>query len=622
MFKRRQHKLTSANIEIAPGNPQFFHNITTPIKLLTPDGIHLTERYIRINDVYRRNYVVSVMPEYTQVGWLDGLWNSGNIDVSVYLIPPRRREIVDQLTKKLTEAESQYKIEVLERGNKANEPDLKRQVVEIMQLRDLLHAGNDRMMYACLFISVTASNEEELKIRCRQVEDAMAMANCKIEVLEYWQEEALKHILPLGEAPKGGVERYKYHNLLTGGASTLMPLLTADFSHQSGVFWGFNKHTQAPVFLDLFREDLNNSHLFILGQSGSGKSVTTMLLAMRQAIRGSTIIFLDPEGEYYKLLDKFGGLYVKLDPSTEAVFNPLDIEPEWDEQSKNEYVDVPGKIREIASLFDALMEARGEKLNVEEITQLEEALRAEYESRGFTRDPKSLFYPGGRQLEDGSFAVGETRKEMPTLSDVGRRLGQMGAERVAFLMKPFMKGGTMGFFDGPTKVDPKEARLICFDLKPTEKDDFLKFYATQIIFTWIWEHLVKGQRAKKKSLVVDEAWTFMRHPNSVKFLLNATKRGRKYNVSMILTTQSFRDFNSDDGRNILDQCSAAFLMKAKPEEARMLAEALSLSGGCVDFVTSRECEKGDGILYVQGEVAGIHVNLTNWEAELLGINLD
>ncbi len=638
MFKRNKHranaKLNSetrvddikTNSEgLGTVNPDegfdFFANIVSPVELFSPDGIRLAERHIRVNNVYRRNYIIKAMPEYTRVGWLDGLWNSGNIDVSVHFVPPPRRRVIDQLTRRLVEATSQYKLEVEKRGNVSNEPDLRRAIEEIQALRDLLHSGNDRMLYTCVFVSVTANTEEELRIRCQQVEDALAAANCKAVVLEFWQDEAFKHILPLGIAPKGGIERYQYHNLLSGGASTLMPLLTADFSHQSGVFWGYNKHTQAPVFFNPFRKDLFNSHIFILGQSGSGKSVTTMLLALRQAIRGMTVIFLDPEGEYYKLLERFGGLYVRLDPSAEAVFNPLDVEPEWDEQTKTEYVDIPGKVREIAALLSSVIEQRGEKLNVDDMTCLEEAIREEYESRGITRDPESLYNPGGMKTEEG-FAIGKTRKEMPTLSDVARRLEGKGADHVAFLLKPFLKGGTLGFFDGLTKVDPKEARLICFDLKPTEKDAFLRYYATQVIFMWIWEHLVKGQRKRYKALVVDEAWTFMRHPNSVTFLLNATKRGRKYRTSMTLTTQSFRDFNTDEGRNILDQCAAAFLMRAKPEEARLLASALNLSEGCVDFVTSNECGKGDGILYVQGEVAAVHVNLSRWEADMLGVPLE
>lgn len=598
-----------------------FENVPAPFRLVSPDGIELAARHVRLGDYYKRVYVMRVMPEYLDVGWLDELWNAPGVEVSVYLVPPPPRSVTKKLTRKMVELTSQYNLEVVKRGSVTNKPELEIAIQEIEGLRRVIHGGEDRMIYACMLVSVTARTEEELRLRCQQVEDAVAAAGAKLEVIEFWQEEALRHLMPFGLTPKGGLKRYQYHNLLSGGASTLMPLLTADFSHATGIFWGFNRHTRAPVFVDLWRPDLMNSHMFILGRSGSGKTVTTMLMALRQAVRGVTAVFLDVEGEYFRLARQFGGFHVRLDPSAEPVFNPLDIRPEWDEYEKREYVDVPGKVREAAALIEAVLENRGEKLDVEGVTALEEALKAEYTERGITRDPESLYHPGGERLADGSFAVGKHYKRMPTLSDVAARLEKMGADRVAFLLKPFLRGGTLGFFDGETKVDPRDARIIVFDLKAVEKDAFLRFYATQVIFMWLWEHLVKGRRQERKLLVVDEAWTFLRHTNSAAFLLNGAKRGRKYKTAMVLTTQSFRDFNSEDGRNILAQCPTCFLMRTEPLEAKTVGAVLNLSEGCIDFITRRECGKGDGILYVEGEVAAVHFDLAEWEQEMLGLKV-
>ncbi|SMB96387.1 AAA-like domain-containing protein [Thermanaeromonas toyohensis ToBE] len=594
-------------------------NVPAPFRLVSPDGIELAPRHVRLGDYYKRVYIMRIVPEYLDVGWLDELWNAPGVEVCVYLVPPPPRSVTKKLTRKMVELTSQYNLEVVKRGSVTNKPELEIAIEEIEGLRRIIHGGEDRMIYACLLVSITARTEEELRLRCQQVEDAVAAAGAKLEVIEFWQEEALRHLMPFGMVPKGGLKRYQYHNLLTGGASTLMPLLTADFSHAGGIFWGFNRHTRAPVFVDLWRPDLMNSHMFILGRSGSGKTVTTMLMALRQAVRGVMAVFLDVEGEYFKLARQFGGFHVRLDPSAEPVFNPLDIRPEWDEYEKREYVDVPGKVREVAALLEAVLENRGEKLDVEGVTALEEALKAEYTERGITRDPESLYHPGGEKLPDGTFAVGKHYKRMPTLSDVAARLERMGAERVAFLLRPFLRTGTLGFFDGETKVDPRDARILVFDLKAVEKDAFLRFYATQVVFMWLWEHLVKGRRQQRKLLVVDEAWTFLRHANSATFLLNGTKRGRKYNTAMVLTTQSFRDFNSEEGRNILAQCPTCFLMRTEPAEAKMVGAALNLSEGCIDFITRRECGKGDGILYVEGEVAAVHFDLAEWERELLGL---
>ncbi|SHJ44079.1 VirB4 family type IV secretion system protein [Desulfofundulus thermosubterraneus] len=586
-----------------------------PLQLLyAPDGLAVSVRDLRVNGVYRRVYSTAVLPAALVPWVLDRAYAFGDVEVSLHVVPVSNRDAVNKLTRKYTEAASQYELEVVRGGHITNRPELERKMAEAENVRQAIQFGYDRMYYCCLLFAVSSPSPDELEARCQAFENLMAGAGIRVQALEYWQDRGIHHLLPLGILPPHAA-RWQYQNLLSGGAACLAPLTSCDTGHASGVFVGFNLETGSPVFLDLFAKEMFAPHMFVFGQTGAGKSVTLSVLVGRNIACGRRVAFLDVEGEFRVMTEKMGGLHVRLDPAAEPVFNILDLEPEWDDRKKEFYVDVPGKVREVAALFSGVLEHRGEKLGVDGETHIEEALREEYAARGITRDPESLYEPGGKKLANGTFAVGRIKKRMPTISDVVRRIEARDG-RVAFLLKPFTRGGTLGFLDGETKVSVRDVPAVCFNLKPTEKDDLMRFYATQAIFLWLWEHFVKAQKDVEKVLLVDEAWVFMRHPNAVQFLLAAAKRGRKYRTSLVIATQSFRDFASEDGQNIIAQCSAAFLMRSKPEEAKLLCGTLGYSDGVRDYISSIR-KRGFGVLDIMDEMAKVRVYVTPWEWSML-----
>lgn len=590
------------------------HASDSPLKnLYAPDGMSVGVREFRINGAYKRVYSTAVLPAVLVPWVLNNAYSFGDVDVSLHVAPIPNREAVNKLTRKYTEAASQYELEVVRGGRITNRPELERRMTEAESVRQAIQFGYDRMYYCCLLFAVSASSLDDLETRCQAFENLMAGAGIRIQTLEYWQDRGLHHLLPFGALPPPDA-RWQYQNLLSGGTACLAPLISCDAGHTSGVFVGFNLETGSPVFLDLFEKEMFAPHMFVFGQTGAGKSVAVSVLVGRNIACGRKAAFLDVEGEFRTITERMGGLHVRLDPAAEPVFNILDLEPEWDDQRREYYVDVPGKVREIAALFSGVLEHRGEKLGVDGETCIEEALREEYAALGITTDPESLYEPGGKKLPDGSFAVGRLKKSMPTVSDLVRRIKD---ERTAFLLKPFTRGGALGFLDGETKISVHDVPAVCFDLKPTEKDDLMRFYATQAIFLWLWEHFVKAQKDVEKVLLVDEAWVFMRHPNAVQFLLAAAKRGRKYRTALIIATQSFRDFASEEGRNIIAQCAAAFLMASKPDEANLLCGTLGYSEGVRDYISSIR-KRGFGVLNAMDEMAKVRVYVTPWEWEMLG----
>ena len=57
---------------------------------------------------YSRSFVMTVYPEQTWVGWLDDLFNIGNINISIKIEPTSNGNVINQLTKKLVQHQSEY----------------------------------------------------------------------------------------------------------------------------------------------------------------------------------------------------------------------------------------------------------------------------------------------------------------------------------------------------------------------------------------------------------------------------------------------------------------------------------------------------------------------------------
>ena len=77
-------------------------------------------------------------------------------------------------------------------------------------------------------------------------------------------------------------------------------------------------------------------------------------------------------------------------------------------------------------------------------------------------------------------------------------------------------------FDCESKILSSED-IICFDMSEV-KDEFTKLYSSFVILTWVWQKYVLKNREKKKIIVCDEAWLFLKYQESAEFLVNVARR--------------------------------------------------------------------------------------------------
>ena len=86
-----------------------FNNTPNIMDLLLPDILEEKKDYICLGyNKYSRFFVMTVYPEQTWVGWLDDLFNIGNINISVKIEPSINGQVINQLTRKLVQSQSEY----------------------------------------------------------------------------------------------------------------------------------------------------------------------------------------------------------------------------------------------------------------------------------------------------------------------------------------------------------------------------------------------------------------------------------------------------------------------------------------------------------------------------------
>jgi len=575
--------------------------------VFTPDSLGIDFNRLRLGaDRQARVYAVHALPRRLQVGWLDEIFRAGDVDLSVHIIPAPDRQVVNNLVRKETQARTQYTLDQ-RAGNISRLPELEAAIADYRALRDTVQLGTDRLFYTTIFITVHGSGEEDLKRRCSVVEDILARKGVLPRVLVMRQADALKSTLPMVNLKVHDFQK----NLTSGATACCLPVTASAIGHSTGIPLGQNVFSQSLVFLDRFAGErvIPNQHLFISGVTGAGKSVTVRLISLLEADRGVRTAFVDVEGEYVHFVREMGGQVVSLTPGRFSGMNILEVEPETVDEDgrKVEQVNIQAKMADVLELVAAVMRYHsGQGIDMRQSALLEEALREEYNERQITNDPSSL-YSGG------------IKKPMPTLTDLQARLAKKpGAGALGDSLKPLLREGSLGMFDGQTTLQLTDAPFICFNLKGVGSE-FARFVAMYAVLSWLWQKFAqRGGREQKKCITVDEAWMFLRHTDSdtAKYLETLARRGRKHGCALTISTQRFEEFaSSEAGKAVIESCATILVLKQEEHAADAAVNYFKLAGGCRDLLATAKA--GMGILRVSGATTAVQISPAPFEWSLV-----
>ena len=615
-------------------------------ELIAPSGIDASNidrlEIISSTKRYARSMFVSSLPRMCSFPELfRSMYLFGDINTSVFINPIPESRSQNELNRVINELETE-RIVAADKGNINRQSNLTQKRAETEQLRDEIAAGFNKFYEASIVCTLFAYNLEDLEKYTKLLSAEMSKSLVGVKSAWGMQEDAFKSNLPLMDD-----KIKKVHTFDRRSMGTVFPFTTSEIGHPTGVPLGFNKQTGVPILFDNFHNSLTNYNMVIFAKSGAGKSVTMKTLISRSSVlMGVENLALDAEGEYRIVAESLGGINVVLSPNSKTIINVFDIETELvkDEITGKErpILNVENKVEDVTQALLTMAKGSTRSPEVNELTKqiIAEAVAEEYMSAGINSNPESLYIgnEGGNLLRRDN-VIGRTKKPMPTIGSWYKRIQQKAKDNenqdykfhysyLIKVMKQYIReyDGQMAYFDGQSTFELLDGSpFINLDISQLE-ERFARPLAQQILLSWIWEKYVKKNsedrtKARKKRVIVDEAWMLLPYPEAVDFLNTMARRARKRNVSLAIISQRFQDFyEKPEVQAVLTSSDTKLLLAQDKSEIEYLKEVFKLSQGEASFLVT--CGKGEGLLKVGGDTAILQITPTAREFKFVETNLN
>lgn len=534
----------------------FQKGITTLRDLVAPASLEIHSSYFRLGTKYGRTLYVYAYPRQIYTGWLSSIINIDEVlDVSMFFYPVESEVVLKNLRKKVTQMQATMAINQ-EKG-RTRDPGLEAALNDAEELRDEIQVGSERFFRYGLYITMYADTIDELNFIQHKIETIFGQQLVFSKVASSQQEQGLNTTVPQ-MTDQLQIRR----NMNTGAISTSFPFTSADLSQEKGILYGINMHNNGLIIFD--RYTLENANMVVFAKSGSGKSFTVKLEAIRSMMVGADILIIDPENEYQKLSEAVGGSYIRLSLNSDVRVNPFDLPrvidtDEADDALRANLVTLHGLLR--LMLGGATLQANGATnstaMTPNEEADLDQALIDTYARAGITSDP----------LTHSS--------QPPTMVDLYDTLVHMegSGPALAQRLRKYTSGTFAGIFSQQSNIDINN-QMVVFNIRDLE--DELRPVAMYIVLSHIWN--VTRSKLKKRMLIVDEAWQLMKYEDSANFLFSLAKRARKYYLGVTTISQDVEDFMASKmGRAIVSNSSMQMLLKQSPSAVDVLADVFKLT---------------------------------------------
>lgn len=537
--------------------------------LIAPSYAEIDFNHIKIDNKFYRTLYVAGYPRYVSPNWLHSLISFDRaLYTSMFIYPTESKEVMEDFKRKIAEMEATIENDI--KVGKIVDPSVQVALDDAMGLQAELAKGAERFFQFGLYITIPANSLEELDQITKQVESSLSSLLIISRKATLQMEEGYKSTLPLFY-DKLGVWR----NMDSTSLAMTFPFSTASLTKNEGVLYGLNEHDGSLIIFDRFT--LENANSVILGKSGGGKSFLVKLETLRLLMMGIDVIIIDPENEYKKLAESFGGEFVEFSSSSKYKINPFDLtvdDPEPDE--------LQNKILDLHSLMRVIM---GD-LTPAQDALLDRALVTSYKLKNITQDPKTF------------------KNEPPLLEDLYKVFLGMETDEsreMADRLEKFVKGSASGIFNERSNFDIKN-KFTVFGIRDLEEN--LRPVAMYIVLDFIWNKIRREK--KKRVLIVDEAWYLIKNKDSGSYLFSFAKRARKYMLGLTTITQDVEDFvATNEGRAIITNSSLQILLKQSAAAIDLLTKTFYLTNGEKHYLLSAGI--GEGLFFAGQSHVGFKV---------------
>lgn len=506
-----------------------------------------------------------------------------NMMLSIDILPVATDEAVSEMQKRIMAVETDItRWQTRQNANNnftANIPyDLEQMRKETKEFLDDLTTRDQRMMIGLVTLTHLADSLEQLDEDTEALQAIGRTKACQFATLKYQQEDGLNTVLPYGLRRIDAMR-----TLTTESTAVLMPFKSQEVQDAGGVYYGVNAVSHNLIICN--RGNLLNGNGFILGVSGSGKSMAAKQEFSSLALSTDhDLIIVDPEREYGPLVRALGGEVITISASNpdNSHINALDISAEYGD-GKNPLV---LKSEFIMSLCEQLMGVG--KIDAKEKSIIDRCVANIYREyiKTYQGDP-------------------------PTLKDLHADLMKQkepAAHDIALALELFTTG-SLNVFSHQTNINTNN-RILCFDIQDLGEN--LKPIGLLVMLDAILNRVIKNRREGKFTHVyIDEIYLFFAGGSmsgrgginnySSEFLYKCWKRFRKYYATLTGITQNVEEcLLSDTARMMFANSEFLLMFNQAATDRAELAKLLGISDAQMDYITNAQA--GCGLIKVGGGI--------------------
>ncbi len=275
------------------------------------------------------------------------------------------------------------------------------------------------------------------------------------------------------------------HNLTSDGMAILSgPLGFRRRSETSGVFWGIGSsggQDTYPIWWNGFGADPEKPaayHGMFLGKSGYGKTVSMNALLYREAMRGTQVVLMEPQGHSKRLAEVVG--------SEGASYNPLSM--------------AEMRINPLDPIFDDINDQKAYQVSIYRLMlkQIDPERRLTGTEAGLLDAALGRLYGG---LDD---PLNTPVRHVPRLEQLCHELRRLGAKSLANELELNYVSGSLGeVFNQATNTDVAlEADVVTYDFKDIPSSSRTLIYT--LVLGRIQRIVRATGRVRRRVVAIDE----------------------------------------------------------------------------------------------------------------------
>jgi len=582
------------------------------LNVITPMGLEIRRNSLVIGENTGKVYGVVKYPQKVDMGWLSKITNIPSTIVSIGFEPIDNSALISAISKSIVQnrvaADGAKDPLTRQRAEKAAEDgdkimlqiDQNGETVGLMSISVMPIARDDKT-----FTKVT-----------RRVDSVLSVMKCKGRALASLQKEGLQNIsptFPTISKIENIIQRIVPMSTFVGG----FPFASSGFNDGTGYYFA-KDNSGGLIIVDTWKrgDDRTNSNMVIMGVAGVGKSTAVKHIALAEYMKGTKLIFIDPESEYKDLCLNLNGDWINAGGDKRGLLNPLQIRPapkDTDEEKggkTNGDDDTPLYVDEGYGMSDMALHIKNLeiffKLYIPSLSDMKRAI--------LKQTIIELYNEFNIDWDTDIAKLGNT--DFPTFTDLHALLEKKAKgkkddehKELALLFHDLAHGSDQFLWNGHSTVETT-SRCICLDTHSLQNTgDNIKRAQYFTLLTWCWEQMSKD-RNERVLLICDEAYLMIDEnvPQSLVFLRNVEKRARKYEAGLIIISHSVVDFLSGNikqyGQALLDIPCFKIIMGTDGKNLQETKELYNLTEAEEELLLSK---KRGHALFVIGSKR-LHVN--------------